>query len=92
MRHELCEKLELFAPNRETWEDRYRAGSDAPLLRLIDRYVAESNGRMVATLRSLVAYESCKQLMQRLELPKSHVHYLRLVAHRELNKVYRCAA
>ncbi|MBK9746006.1 MAG: hypothetical protein IPO91_04430 [Chloroflexi bacterium] len=62
------------------------------VLRLMERYAAEGNGRMVATLRSMAADESCKQLMQRLDLPKSHVHYLRLVAHRELNKVYRCAA
>ncbi len=92
MRNELCQKLELFAPTKETWQDRYRAGIEAPLLRLVDRYDAEGNLRMVATLQSMAAYESCKKLMQRLQLPKSHVQYLRLVAHRELNKIYRCAA
>jgi len=45
----------------------------------------------VATLQSMAAYESCKKLMQRLQLSKSHVQYLRLVAHRELNKIYHCA-
>jgi len=72
-------------------KNRYRAGIEAPLLRLVDRYDAEGNLRMVATLQSMAAYESCKKLMQRLQLSKSHVQYLRLVGHRELNKIYRCA-
>lgn len=92
LRRKLCEKLELFAPAKETWQDRLHAENDTPLLPLIDRYAAQGNGRMVATLQSMAAYESCKKLMQRLQLLKSHVHYLRLVAHRELNKVYHCAA
>ena len=89
---ELCEKLELFEPRQETWRDRHLAGVEAPLLRLIARYEAEGNLRMAATVQSMAAYESCKMLMQRLQLPKSHVQYLRLIAHRELNKIYRCAA
>jgi len=92
MRNELCEKLELFARSKPTWQDRYRAGIEAPLLRLVDRYEADGNLRMVAALQSMAADESCKKLMQRLQLTKSHVQYLRLVAHRELNKIYRCAA
>jgi len=92
LRSELCEKLELFAPTKATWQERYRAGIEAPLLHLIDRYEAEGNLRMVATIQSMAAYESCKKLMQRLQLTKSHVQYLRLVGHRELNKIYRCAA
>jgi len=61
-------------------------------LRLVDRYEADGNLRMVATLQSMTAYESCKHLMQRLQLSKSHVQYLRLVAHRKLNKIYHCMA
>jgi len=92
LRSELCEKLELFAPTKPTWQERYRAGIEAPLLHLVDRYEAEGNLRMVATIQSMAAYESCKKLMERLQLTKSHVQYLRLVGHRELNKIYRCAA
>ena len=92
LRHELCEKLELFAPHKPTWQDRYHAGVEAPLLRLMERYATDGNLRMVATLQSMAAHESCKQLMQRLQLPKSHVQYLRLMGHRELNRIYRCAA
>jgi hypothetical protein len=36
LRHELCEKLELSAPRTPTWQDRYRAGVEAPLLRLME--------------------------------------------------------
>ena len=71
MRSELCEKLELFAPTKETWQDRYRAGIEAPLLRLVDRYEAEGNLRMVATIQSMAAYESCKKLMQRFNFPRA---------------------
>jgi hypothetical protein len=92
LRSELCAKLEWFAPAKQTWQERYRAGVEAPLRRLVDCYEADGNLRMVATLQSMAAHESCKRLMQRLQLPKSHVQYLRLVAHRELNRVYRCAA
>lgn len=60
MRSELCEKLELFAPTKETWQDRYSAGIEAPLLRLVERYEADGNLRMVATPQSMAAYESCK--------------------------------
>ncbi len=70
----------------------YKTRIEALLLRLVDRYDAEGNLWMVATLQSMTAYKSCKKLMQRLQLPKSHVQYLRLVAHRELSKIYHCAA
>jgi hypothetical protein len=32
---------------------------------------------------------STKSLMEQLELPKSHVHYLRRIDHQELNKAYQ---
>ena len=92
LRQELCEQLELFAPRRPTWQQQFLAGRELPLYRLLDRYEAEGNSRMVETLRSLARYESCQTLMARLQLPKSHIQYLRLVAHRELNKIYSCAS
>jgi hypothetical protein len=92
MREELCEKLELFKPRQETWRDRHLAGVEAPLLRLVARYEAEGNLRMAATVQSMAAYESCKTLVERLELSKYTIHMLRRNAHKELNKVYGCPA
>lgn len=92
MREELCEKLELFKPRQETWRDRHLAGMEAPLLRLVAHYEAESNLRMAATVQSMAAYESCKTLVERLELSKYTIHMLRRNAHKELNKVYGCPA
>jgi len=92
MREELSEKLELFKPRQETWRDRHLAGVEAPLLRLVARYEAEGNLRMVATVQSMAAYESCKTLVERLGLSKYTIHMLRRNAHKELNKIYGCPA
>lgn len=92
IREELCEKLELFKPRKQTWRDRHLAGVEAPLLRLVARYEAEGNLRMAATVQSMAAYESCKTLVERLGLSKYTIHMLRRNAHKELNKVYGCPA
>lgn len=92
LREELAAKLDLHKPRQGTWQDRYRAGAQAPLRTLLERFETEGNVRMVTTLQSMAAWESCKTLSERLGLPKSHIHYLRRIAHRELNKVYGCAA
>jgi hypothetical protein len=92
MREELCELLGLFRPHQMTWQEKLRTGQEEPLKRLIENHEAAGKERMVATLRSLSQYESAKTLMERLELPKSHVHYLRRMAHKELNQAYHCSA
>ncbi len=91
MREELCEQLGLFRPRQMTWQEKLRAGQEEPLQRLIEEYEAAGKDCMAATLRSLSQYESAKTLMERLELPKSHVHYLRRTAHKELNQAYGCS-
>jgi hypothetical protein len=91
MREELCEQLGLFRPRQMTWQEKVRAGQEEPLQRLIQEHEAAGKDRMAATLRSLSQYESAKTLMERLELPKSHVHYLRRTAHKALNAAYGCA-
>lgn len=92
MREELCELLGLFRPRQMTWQEKLRAGQEAPLKQLIEDHEASGKERMAETLRSLSQYESAKTLMERLELPKSHVHYLRRMAHQELNRAYGCPA
>lgn len=92
LREELGKKLELLKPRQGTWQDHYRDGVEVPLRALVTRFEAEGNVRMVTTLQSMAAYESCQTLTERLGLPKSHIHYLRRIAHRELNKVYGCSA
>jgi hypothetical protein len=50
--------------------------------------VVAGDQRMTATLLALAEQGSTQSLMEQLELPKSHVHYLRRTAHQELNKAY----
>lgn len=92
LREELCALLGIFRPDRQTWQEKLRAGEDEPLLRLVEYYQTEGNERMVATLRGLAESESTKALMEKLTLPQSHVHYLRRNAHKALNLAYGCPA
>jgi hypothetical protein len=89
MRGELCEVLGMFRPRQMTWQEKLNAGQEEPLLRLIEAHEAAGKDHMVAILRGLAQHESVKTQMEQLDLPKSHVHYLRLNAHKELNKAYQ---
>ena len=90
LRAELCKLLGLFRPHKETWQDKFRQGEEVPLFDLIRVFEQRGDSRMVETVRNLSAYESCQRLMEKLNLPKSHVHYLRRKAHQALNKAYGC--
>lgn len=90
MREELCDLLGLFRPAKTTWQDKLQAGEKQPLEALIERFEAAGDQRMTVTLLALAEHGSSKSLMEQLELPKSHVHYLRRTAHQELNKAYGC--
>ena len=92
MREELCDMLGLSRPGKTTWQDKMRAGDDTPLLHLVAHFETEGDARMAATLRGLADNESTKALMDQLDLPKTHVHYLRRKAHQELNRAYGCIA
>ncbi|MBZ0300244.1 MAG: hypothetical protein K8J31_10900 [Anaerolineae bacterium] len=92
MREELCELLALERPGKTTWQEKVRAGNETPLIELVERFESEGNERMAATLRALAENESTKAIMAQLDLPKSHVHYLRRKAHEALNQAYGCIA
>lgn len=90
MREELSDLLGLFRPSPITWQQKLLAGEKDPLLRLVEQYKAKGDERMVTTIESLSNYEGCQPLLERLDLPKSHVHYLRRNAHQALNRAYGC--
>jgi hypothetical protein len=90
MREELADLLGIFRRQPVQWKDKFLAGDEIPLWRLVDQYEAKGNERMATTLKSLAAHESCKALVKRLGLPKTTIHMLRRNAHKELNKVYGC--
>lgn len=92
MREELCELLGLSRPRKMTWQEKVRAGDEAPLIQVVERFENAGDARMAATLRGLAENASSKALMDQLDLPKSHVHYLRRRAHDELNRAYGCIA
>jgi hypothetical protein len=92
MREELTQLLDLFSPRRATWQEKVRVGQKAPLLELIGQYEQSGDKRMAATLLGLAENTSTKDLMEKLSLPKTHVHYLRRIAHKELNQAYGCSA
>jgi hypothetical protein len=92
MREELCELLGLERPGKTTWQEKVRAGDQTPLLHLVERFEQAGDTRMAVTLRALAEHESTKAIMDQLDLPKSHVHYLRRRAHQELNRAYGCIA
>lgn len=92
MREELSEILGLSRPGKTTWQDKVKAGNTEPLEQLITTHEAEGNDRMVATLRNLSEFEGYKVLMQRLELPRTTINYLRSKGHKELNQAYNCRA
>jgi len=50
----------------------------------------DGNERMVATLRNLSDFEGYKVLMQRLELQKTTISYLRCKGHKELKQANGC--
>lgn len=89
MREELRELLDMTHPSPQTWQDKLRDGDRQPLQSLVAQYAAAGNTRMTATLTALAEARSTKSLMEELDLPKSHVHYLRRTAQQELNKVYQ---
>lgn len=92
MREELADLLGIFRRQPMQWKDKFLDGDEIPLWRLVDQYEAKGNERMAATLKSLAAHESCKTLCQRLDLPKTTIHMLRRIVHRELNQAYGCAS
>ena len=92
MREELADLLGIFRRQPVQWQDKFLAGNEIPLWRLVDQYEAKDNKRMAATLKSLASHESCKTLCQRLDLPKSTVHMLRRNAHIALKEAYGCTA
>src|SRR5690606_3853293 len=92
MREELCEMFGLSRPGKTTWQEKVQAGRETPLLKLVERFEADGDERMAATVRGLVENESTKAMMEKLGLPKTHVHYLRRKAHEELNRAYGCIA
>ncbi|MAS36108.1 MAG: hypothetical protein CL610_19030 [Anaerolineaceae bacterium] len=92
MREELCELLGLERPGRTTWQEKVRAGDDTPLLHLVDHFQKAGDDRMAVALRGLAKNESTQAMMDQLDLPKTHVHYLRRKAHQELNRAYGCIA
>lgn len=90
LREELCELLELERPKRETWQDKVRTGNEAPLQRLISDYAEQGNAQLSATFESLSRFETCRTLMDELEVSKGRVHRLRYKAHQLLNEAYAC--
>lgn len=90
MREELCELLELSRPSKTTWQDKLRNGHETPFQHVLERFESNGDTRMAVAVRGLADRESTKSMMDTLELPKSHVNYLRLKAHQALNKAYGC--
>ena len=92
LRAELCKLLGLFRPRKVTWQDKFGQGEEAPLFGLIRAFEQAGDTPMVETLLSLSACEPCQHLMEKLNLSKSRVFYLRRKAHQALNKAYGCLA
>jgi len=92
MREELSDILGLSRPGKTTWQDKVKAGNTDPLEQLIADHETDGDERMVATLRNLSDFEGYKVLMERLELPKTTINYLRSKGHKELNQAYGCRA
>jgi hypothetical protein len=90
MREELGDLLGQEHHAKQTWQDKLRAGQETPFLQLVEHFAATGNERMTVALRGLAEHESTKSMMAKLDLPKSHVQYLRLRAHKELNQAYGC--
>jgi hypothetical protein len=72
MREELADLLGIFRRQPVQWKDKFLAGDEIPLWRLVDQYEAKGNERMAATLKSLAAHESCKALVERLGSTQDH--------------------
>ena len=92
LREEMADLLGIFRRQPVQWKDRFLAGDEIPLWRLVDQYEAKGNERMASTLKSMAAHDSCKVLVERLELPKSTIHMLRRNAHIALKEAYGCTA
>jgi len=92
MRDELADLLGIFRRQPVQWKDKFLAGDEIPLWRLVEQYEAKGNERMAATLKSMAAHESCKALIERLSLPKTTIHMLRRNAHSVLQEAYGCTA
>jgi hypothetical protein len=92
MREELASLLGIFRRQPVQWKDKFLAGDEIPLWRLVDQYETRGNERMAATLKSLAVHESCKALVERLGLPKTTIHMLRRSAHSALKEAYGCTA
>jgi hypothetical protein len=92
IREELADLLGIFRHEPVQWKDKFLAGDEIPLWRLVDQYESKGNEHMAATLKSLAAHESCKALVERLGLPKTTIHMLRRNAHVALREVYGCTA
>ena len=92
MREELIELLGLSRPSKRSWQEKVQAGDKQPLLKLVEKFEEEGNDRMAETVRGLAENQSTKAMMDKLELPKSHIHYLRRKAHKELNEAYGISA
>jgi hypothetical protein len=92
MREELADRLGVFRHQPVQWKDKFLAGDEIPLWRLVDQYEAKGDARMAVTLKSMAAHESCKALVERLGLPKTTIHMLRRNAHIALKEVYGCTA
>lgn len=90
MREELCELFGLSRPGKTTWQEKLQAGEDAPLKGLIEQHEQAGNDAMSTTLRHLAERKNTRALMERLDIPKTHAHYLRRMAHQELNRAYGC--
>lgn len=90
MREELCELLGLSRPGKTTWQEKMSAGQHTPFQSVLERFETSGDTRMTVALRGLAEHESVKSMMKQLDLPKSHVQYLRLKAHHELNQAYHC--
>lgn len=92
MREELADLLGILRCQPVQWKNKFLAGDEILLWRLVDQYRAKGNERMVATLRSMAAHESCKVLVERLGLPKTTIHMLRRNAYIALKAAYGCTA
>src|SRR5690606_21279870 len=92
MREELADLLGIFRRQPVQWKDKFLAGDEIPLWRLVDQHEVKGSERMAATLKSLAAHESCKALVGRMGLPKTTIHKLRRNAHVALKEAYGCIA
>lgn len=88
IREELRELLGIPKVEKRTWRDKVEEGHADPFEQVLAEYRAAGNERMATTLEHMLSQEKCRVTAEELDLPRTHIHYLRRKAKSELEDAY----